>query len=87
MMTKLFKDPCSIINSKFYRYGDENMRKISDLEEDIVAKVSKGTFEFLGIPERFLNKAQEEKCLRCVDEECPLSRLVQTRRQEKEKKN
>ena len=75
MRTKLFKDPCSIINSRFYRYGDENMGKISDLEEDTVAKVSKGTFEFLGIPERFLGKAPEEKCLRCVDE-CPLARLV-----------
>ena len=63
------------------------MGKISNLEEDTVAKVSKGTFEFLGIPERFLNKAQEEKCLRCVDEERPLIRLEQTRKQEKEKKN
>ena len=83
MMTKLFKDPCTIINSRFYRYGDENMGRVSNLEADTVAKVSKGTFEFLGIPERFLNKAQEEKCLRCVDEECPLIRLVQTRKQEK----
>ena len=61
------------------------MRKVSDLEEDTVAKVANGTFEFLGIPERFISAAQE-KCLRCVDEECPLTRLVQTRKQEKEKK-
>ena len=85
VMTKLFKNPCSIINIRFYRHGDENMKKISDLEEDTVAKVAEGTLEFIGIPEQFLSTAQE-KCLRCVDEECPLSRLVQTRRQEKEKK-
>ena len=32
MMTKLFKDPCSIINTDFYRYGDENLKKVSDLK-------------------------------------------------------
>ena len=86
MMTNLFKDPCTIINSRFYRYGDENMGRVSNLEADTVANVSKRTFEFLGIPEHFLNRVQEEKCLRCADEECPLIRLVQTRKQEKEKK-
>ena len=86
MMTKIFKDPSTIINSRFYRYGDENMGRVSNLEADTVARVYKGTFEFIGIPERFLNKVQEERCLRCADEECLLIRLVQTRKQEKEKK-
>ena len=84
-MTKLFQDPCSIINTTFYRHGDENMKKVSDLEKDTVAKVENGILEFHGIPERFLSTNQE-KCLQCIDEECPLIRLVQTRRQEKEKK-
>ena len=86
MMTKLFKDPCAIINSSFYRYGDENKGKASNLEVDTVAKVSKGIFEFIGIPERFLNRVQEDRCFRCTDEECALIKLVQTRRQEKEMK-
>ena len=75
MMTKLFKDPCSIINSDFYRHGDENLKKVSDLEKDTVAKVENGMFVFQGIPERFLS-AKQEKCLQCIDEECPLIRLV-----------
>ena len=83
-MTKLFKDPCSIINSDFYQHGDENLKKVSDLEKDTVAKVENGRFMFQGIPERFLN-AKHEKCLQCTEEECPLVRLVQTRGQEKEK--
>ena len=83
-MTKLFKDPCSIINSDFYRHGDENLKKVSDLEKDTVAKVENGMFVFQGIPERFLS-AKQEKCLQCTEEECPLIRLVQTRGQEKEK--
>ena len=72
VMTKFFKDPCSIINTTIYRHGDEIMKKISDLEEDTVAKVANGTFEFFRMPERFLSVALE-KCLRCVDEECPLT--------------
>ena len=86
MMTKLFKDPCAIINSSFYRYGDENMGKASNLEVDTVAKVSKGVFEFIGILERFLNRVEEDRCFQCTDEECALIKLVQTRRQEKEMK-
>ena len=70
----------------FYRYGDENLKKVSDLEKDTVAKVENGEFEFQGIPERFLNTKQE-KCLYCEEEECPLIRLVQTRGQEREKEN
>ena len=85
-MTKLLKDPCSIINTDFYHYGDENLKKVSDLEKDTVAKVENGEFEFQGIPERFLNTKQE-KCLHCEEEECPLIRLVQTRGQEREKEN
>ena len=85
-MTKVFRDPCSIINSDFYRHGDKDLKTISDLEKDAVAKVEGGGFTFLGIPERFLN-AKQEKCLQCSEEECPLVQLVQTRRQEKEKES
>ena len=86
MMTKLFKDPCSIINSDFYRHGDKNLEKVSDLEKDTVAEVENGVFTFQGIPERFLN-IKHEKCLQCSEEECPLIWLVQTRGQEKEKES
>ena len=44
MMTKLFRDPCAIINSSLYRFGDENMGKVSNLEMDTVARASKGVF-------------------------------------------
>ena len=44
VMTKLFRDPCSIINTTFYRHGDENMEKVSDLEKDTVVKVENGIF-------------------------------------------
>ena len=71
MMTKLFKDPCSIINSDFYRHGDKNLEKVSDLEKDTVAEVENGVFTFQGIPERFLN-VRHEKCLQCSEEGCPL---------------
>ena len=53
LMTKIFRHPCSIINSDFYRHGDKNLKTISDLEKDAVAKVEGGVFTFLGIPERF----------------------------------
>merc|ERR1711888_530248 len=85
-MTSIFRDPCSMINSDFYRHGDKNLKTISDLEKDKVAKVEDGVFTFLGIPERFLN-VKQEKCLQCSEEECPLVQLVQTRGQEKEKES
>ena len=62
------------------------MGKASNLEADTVARASKGLFEFIGIPERFLNRVPEDRCFRCTDEECALIKLVQTRRQEKEMK-
>ena len=37
LMTKVFKNPCSIINSEFYRHGDSNPKTIKDLETDTVA--------------------------------------------------
>ena len=83
-MTKVFRDPCSIINSSFYRHGDGNLKTIKDLEKDTVAKVEGGEFTFLGIPERFL-VGRQERCLHCVEEECPLVHIVQTRRQKNRK--
>ena len=55
-MTKLFQDPCTIINSNLYRFGDPEMRTVEDLGKDTIAKCSEGKMEFLGIPERFLKK-------------------------------
>ena len=52
------------------------MGKVSNLETDTVARASKGVFEFIGIPERFLRRIEEDKCA--------MVKLVQTRRQEKE---
>ena len=86
LMTKVFKNPCSIINSEFYRHGDSNLKTIKDLETDTVAEVEGGVFTFLGIPERFL-VGKQERCLHCAEEECPLVQIVQTRRQEKEKES
>ena len=84
MMTKLFNDSCTINNSNLYHFGDENMGKAKNLEADTVARASKGLFEFIGIPERFLRRIEEDKCFRCTNEECAMIKLVQTRRQEKE---
>ena len=50
-MTKLFSNPCMIINSR-----DPVMTTVEDLETDTVARCSRGALEFLGIPERFLKK-------------------------------
>merc|ERR1712055_830685 len=50
LMTKVFKNPCSIKNSEFYRHGDSNLKTIKDLETDTVAEVEGGVFTFLGIP-------------------------------------
>ena len=86
LMTKVFRDPCSIINSDFYRHGDSNLKTIKDLETDTVARVEGGVFTFLGIPERFL-AGKQERCLHCAEEECPLVQIVQSRRQEKEKES
>ena len=60
------------------------MGKASNLEEDTVARASKGLFEFIGIPECFIRRIEEDKCFRCTNEECAMVKLVQTRRQEKE---
>ena len=78
-MTKLFHNPCVIINSNLYRFGDPEMRTVEDLEKDTIARCSRGELEFLGIPERFLKKVTEEKCFRCFEPTCALVRLVKTR--------
>ena len=36
-MTKLFPNPCMIINSNLYRFGDPEMRTVEDLEKDTIA--------------------------------------------------
>ena len=80
-MTKLFRNPCAIINSDLYRFGEADMGKVSNLERDTVARVSNGVFEFIGIPERFLRKVEDDKCFKCSSSECAMVKLVQTRRQ------
>ena len=60
------------------------MGKVSNLERDTVARVSKGVFEFIGIPERFLRKVEDDKCVKCSSSECAMVKLVQTRRQSRE---
>ena len=64
-MTKLFRNPCAIINSDLYRFGDANMGKVSNLERDTLTRVSEGMLVFIGIPERFLNKVDNDKCYQC----------------------
>ena len=60
------------------------MGKVSNLERDTVARVSKGVFEFIGILERFLRKVEDDKCFKCSSSECAMVKLVQTRRQGRE---
>ena len=45
---------------------------MSNLERDTVARVSKGVFEFIGIPERFLRKVEDDKCFKCSSSECAM---------------
>ena len=47
IMTKMFRNPCAIINSDLYRYGDSEMGSVSNLEKDTVAMVTKGVLEFI----------------------------------------
>ena len=56
-MTKLFSDPSQIINSSLYRFGDPNMKTIDVLETDTIATYSKGKLQFLGIPDKILEKS------------------------------
>ena len=58
-MTKLFSDPCKIINSQLYRFGDPRMKTINDLDADTIGTCTKGEFQFLGIPDRFFKKHQK----------------------------
>ena len=55
-MTNLFPDPCSIINSDMYRFGDPVMKDVGNLEKDTGTTCTAGVLKFLGIPERFLSK-------------------------------
>ena len=61
-MTNMFRNPCAIINSDLYRFGDSEMGNVSNLERDTVAMVTKWVLELIGIPERFLNKVEDDKC-------------------------
>ena len=60
------------------------MGKAKNLEADTVARAYKVLFEFIGIPEGFLRRIEEDKCFRCTNEEFAMIKLVQSRRQEKE---
>ena len=53
-MTKLFKDPIAIINSKLYREGPTKFGSLETLREDVVASYANGEFTFLGLPAKFL---------------------------------
>ena len=45
-MTKLFQNPCVIINSNLYRFGDQDMRTVEDLGKNIIAKCLGVKMEF-----------------------------------------
>ena len=77
-MTKLFSDPCKIINSQLYRFGDPGMKTINDLDVDTIGTCAKGEFQFLGIPDRFLKRTSEGKYYNCMETSCALISLVKT---------
>ena len=77
-MTKLFCDPCKIINSQLYRVGDPKMKTTDDLDADTIGTCMKGEFQFLGIPDRFLKNTSEDKCYNCMETSCSLVNLVRT---------
>ena len=75
-MTKLFCDPCKIINSQLYRVGDPKMKTT---DADTIGTCMKGEFQFLGIPDRFLKNTSEDTCYNCMETSCALIDLVRTR--------
>ena len=75
-MTKLFSDPCKIINSQLYRFVAPRMKTINDLDADTIGTCTKGEFQFLGIPDRFLKRTSEDKCYNFPITNSPMSMHV-----------
>ena len=69
-MTKLYADPIKVINSDNYRIGPSKFDSHASLSEDLVATVKNGTFEWLGLPEKFIPEKPERSdgsCNICQD--------------------
>ena len=84
-MTKLFKDPIAIINSRIYREGPPKFGNLESLREDKVAICSNGEFQFLGLPAKFLSedsKNGNDSCHLC-GEGIQFCGLVMTRNRAK----
>ena len=54
-LTKLYRDPVTVINSEQYRYGPPLFGSLDQIEEDTVVVCKNGTFQFQGLPEKFLS--------------------------------
>ena len=83
-LTKLYADPISIFNSEHYRVGPAKFNSYTTLEEDIVARCKDGSFEYLGLPAKFVQDQQtrtDGSCKICTE----FCGLVLTRRETKEK--
>ena len=64
-MTKLFKDPIAIINSKLYREGPSKFGSLEAHREDVAATCANGEFTFHGLPYKFVaedSKSESESC-------------------------
>ena len=69
-LTKLYPNPISIINSEHYRVGPATFNSYVTLEEDNVARCKDGSFEYLGLPAKFVQEqpAREDwSCKLCMD--------------------
>ena len=83
-LTKLYADPINIINSEHCRVGPAKFNSYTTLEEDIVARCKDGSFEYLGLPAKFVQDQQtrtDGSCQICTE----FCGLVLTRRETKEK--
>ena len=65
LCSKFFSDPIKAINSQLYREGPKKYGSIESLNEDIVAVMENGNFQFQGIPSRFLTAQSADQCMRC----------------------
>ena len=83
-LIKLYADPIKIIDSGHFRMGPDKFNSFTTLEEDIVARCKNGTFEYLGLPSKFVQDQQpraDGSCQVCTE----FCGLVLTRRETKEK--
>ena len=77
-LTKLYPDP------EHYRIGPDKFNSFATLEEDIVARCRSGTFEYLGLPSKFVQEQQpraDGSCQVCTE----FCGLVLTRKETKKK--